>query len=227
MPKKTRKSMVQKKVAKKVARVKVIKGKVKKSAVVKVGKPAKAKVVAKLPKAVSLVRGNLLVTYDPSHKGSASQELKDNFKAIGEKLSIEETGVEGLFRLTVSDPRKVVARLAAMCRKDHTAFAATHHYIPIDTWTRSDVAAMQSAISALCSKISDDESWKLNLAKRHWDKMGGVDLILKLTEVVDKPHVDLDSPQKIIQVEIIGDEAGISVLSPQEILDVPKIKAER
>jgi len=41
---------------------------------------------------------------------------------------------------------------------------------------------------------------------------------VELTDVVDKPKVDLDNPDKVIQVEIVGDEAGISLLKEKERL---------
>ncbi len=205
----------------------------------KTSKKAVRKAISKIKKGVALkpsfkpvaaklaTKGNLLVTFDPNHKGTAIQELKDNLKGIGEKFDMEQAGVEGLVKLSVTDPRKAVAKLTNMCRKDHTAFMVTHHYVPIDTWSKSEVEDIQHSIVNLLHKIKDNESWKLNLNKRHWDKMGGVELILKLTDVIDRKHVDLENPQKIIQVEIVGENAGISVLSPSEILDVLRLKVER
>ena len=54
-------------------------------------------------------------------------------------------------------------------------------------------------------------------------KLGGVKLIVKLTDVVDRKNVDLNKPKKIIKVEIIGKNAGISLLEPDELLIVPKL----
>ena len=47
---------------------------------------------------------------------------------------------------------------------------------------------------------------------------------MKLTENIEKPNVDLKNPEKIVKVEIIGEHAGISLLYPDEILDVQKYK---
>lgn len=227
-----------KSVKKSVSRKKQVKKAVKtvKKAVKKTYSKAKSvpkKIVKTIKKAMEAPlsklsgKANMLVTFDPNHRGTAMQELKDSFKAIGEKVQIADSGVEGLFRLSVSDPRKAAVKIAGICRKDPSAFVATHHYIPIDKWCKSEVSDMQSTIKSLLPQIGMNDKWKLNLAKRQWDKMRGDELIHKLTEVIDRPKVDLDNPQKIVQVEIIGTEAGISVLTPTDIIDVQKIKAER
>ena len=49
-------------------------------------------------------------------------------------------------------------------------------------------------------------------------------MIMKLTEVIDKPKVDLSNPDKIVQVEIVGKQAGISLLAKDELLEVSKLK---
>ena len=168
---------------------------------------------------------NLLVSYDPNHAGLAQTELNEALNKIGEKPKIKVSEVEGLFKVNVSDARKVVKRLTNLCEADPNLFAATFHYTPIDVWCKSEVSQIQKHIKKAASDIDESESWKLGLNKRHWTKMDGTKLIIKLTEVIDLKNVDLDNPKKIVQVEIIGKEAGISLLRPDEILNVPKVKS--
>ena len=60
-------------------------------------------------------------------------------------------------------------------------------------------------------------------SKRHYD-VKWLYLIMKLTENINHPKVDLKNPQKIVKVEIVGDHAGIALLDKSELLDIPKIK---
>ena len=83
---------------------------------------------------------------------------------------------------------------------------------------------MQKLIRQVSEDIETNEKWKMGLNKRHWDKLEGVQLIIKLTDVVDRKNVDLDNPDKIVQVEIIGKEAGIALLAPKDVLDVAREK---
>src|SRR3989338_173561 len=168
----------------------------------------------------------MIVTFDPNHRGSAELELREVLKQVGEKPQIGQTEVEGLFKVAVSNARAAVTKIRNLCRSNPNLFSVTHHYTPIDQWCQSEVSAMQKLIRASSSGIGQNEKWKMGLNKRHWDKLEGVQLIIKLTEVVDRKKVDLDSPDKIVQVEIIGKEAGVALLTPNDIVDVAKEKAE-
>ena len=70
----------------------------------------------------------------------------------------------------------------------------------------------------LQSGIKKSEKWKMDLSKRNYEKGKTTELILRLTDVVDKPNVDLENPEKIIKVEIVGNKAGISLLKPNELV---------
>ena len=64
----------------------------------------------------------------------------------------------------------------------------------------------------------------MNLSKRNYEA-NTKELIVKLTDPIDRPNVDLKNADKIMQVEIIGKKAGISLLKKDELLEVAKLKA--
>ncbi len=167
---------------------------------------------------------NMLVTFNPNHAGTAGKELNEVLKKIGENPRIMLSNIEGLFKVAVSDARKVVSRLKSLCHADPDRFVATHHYTPIDKWCSSEVNEMKKHIKALVPGIGKSDRWRMVLNKRHWDKEQQTQLILNLTSAIDRDNVDLSNPQKIVQVEIIGKEAGISLLQAGETLDVLEIK---
>ena len=167
---------------------------------------------------------NLLVTYDPNHRGLAENEVREAFRKIGQKADVVSSGVEGLFELKTANPRDAVRQLRKLCAREPALFKSTYHYTPIDVWCKSEVSEMQRHIREYEKKIGNDEKWRMSLNKRHWDKMEGTPLIIKLTEGIDRPKVDLDSPQKIVQVEIIGNRAGIALIAPEEYLNVLKMR---
>jgi len=148
----------------------------------------------------------------------ARQEIEFLFKRIKVPVSFSSSEVNGLFKLRTKDSRRAVQKLAVLSEREPGTFLLTYHYVPIDEWTASNVKDMRQAVGNLESEIKDSEKWKLDLKRRHWDKVSEGDLIAELTDVVDKPKVDLDNPDKIIQVEIIGDEAGISLLKEKDRL---------
>ena len=163
----------------------------------------------------------LIVTYDPAHQKSCEESLKNVMDAVGAKPKFLKSKYSGIFLVDLSKPKEVVKMLIKLNKKDQELFGKTHRYIPVDKWVSSKVPDMQKAIKSLVPKIGENEKWKMDLEKRHYHKLDYQELIVKLTEVVDRRKIDLKKPKKIIKVEIIGTHAGISLLEPGELLMVP------
>ena len=167
-----------------------------------------------------MVDANLIVTHEPSHAGSAKEEVEKAFKAIKQKAKFLKTDIEGVFKLRVSNPKKIVRSLSKLRGKE--IFNHTFHWVPIDKWVSANIKVMQKEIIKLQKGIKKTEKWKMDLHKRHFEQIHSTELIMKLTEVVDKPKVDLDAPQKIIEVQIIGKKTGLALLNKDEILSLSK-----
>jgi tRNA(Ser,Leu) C12 N-acetylase TAN1 len=163
----------------------------------------------------------LIVTYDPAHQKSCMESLKNVMDSVGAKPKFLKSKYSGIFLIELSKPKEVVKMLMKLNKKDPEIFGKTHRYIPVDKWVSSKVPDMQKAIKLLVPKIGENEKWKMDLEKRHYHKLDYQELIVKLTEVVDRRKIDLKKPKKIIKVEIIGTHAGISLLEPGELLMVP------
>jgi len=162
----------------------------------------------------------LIVTYDPAHQKSCEESLKNVMDAVGTKLKLLKSKYNGIFLIELPKPKEVVKKLATLSKKDQEIFGKTHRYIPVDKWVSSKVPDMQKAVKSLVPKIGENEKWKMDLEKRYYHKLDYQDLIEKLTEVVDRRKIDLKKPKKIIKVEIIGTNAGISLLESRELFTV-------
>ena len=201
----------------------------------KAGKTSKSRTSTRMAKAPASSKSktskinqkfNLLVSFNPTHERTAKSELNEVLQKIGESPRIKATEAEGLFKVIVSDGRKVVERLRKLCSADPNLFTATHRFTPVDRWCNSTVPEMKKLVKSLSAEIASTDKWKMNLSKRCWEKMDGSKLVLSLTDVIDREHVDLKNPQRIVQVDIIGDQAGISLLSPEDLLDAGEAKQE-
>ncbi len=171
-----------------------------------------------------MAEANLIITYDPSHAGSAKEEVERVLKEIKKKATHLKSEVDGVFKVNVPSSKKVVKDLKKLCEKDSSLFSHTFHWVPIEKWVKTSVKEMQKEVKKFDKDIKKTEKWMMDLHKRHYDKEGTTELILKLTESIDKPKVDLKKPEKIIKVEIIGNKAGLALLGADELLKVPKIK---
>lgn len=170
-----------------------------------------------------MVDANLLVTYEPTHSEKAKEEVESVLQKAGAKAKFLESRIAGVFQLSVNNPKAIVKKLIALCKSDIDKFKLTNHYVPIDKWTESNIKAMQKVTEEMGKQIDKKEKWKMNLNKRKFE--GDYrELIVKLTDPIDKPNVDLSNPDKIVQVEIVGDKAGIALLKKDELLEVSKLK---
>lgn len=167
---------------------------------------------------------NLLVTFDPTHQESALKSIKELLNGVKEKADVIKAD-GGVAELVVKDAKKAVKQLSSIADKEAEKFARTFHWIPIDKWCKATVEDMQKNIKDFVKEIKQNEKWKMDLKVRKVkEKQDDIKLILKLTEVVDRPKVDLQNPEKIIKVEIIGNRAGLALLGKDELLNAVKSK---
>jgi tRNA(Ser,Leu) C12 N-acetylase TAN1 len=160
----------------------------------------------------------LLITYDPAHLESSKENIENLFKEINVKPEFLKSKYSGIFLINIPKPKETVRKLKGISKKNKELFGKTHRYIPVDKWVKSRIPDMQEAIKSLLPGIKKDEKWMMDLEKRYYDKLDFNELIIKLTDVVDREKIDLMKPQKIIKVEIVGNDAGISILEPDGIL---------
>jgi tRNA(Ser,Leu) C12 N-acetylase TAN1 len=171
-----------------------------------------------------MAEADLIVTFDPSHAGSAKEEVNRVLKEVKKEAKHLKSEIDGLFKLKIGNSKDVVKSLKKLHSKKPDLFERTCHWTPIEKWCKSSVKDMQKTVKKMQEKIKKTDKWKMELTKRHYPKSSTVDLILKLTEVVDKPKVDLKKPKKIIQVEVMGNKAGLSLLGTDELLNTLKGK---
>ncbi len=165
---------------------------------------------------------NLLVTYEPSHKQAAEREV---LAVCKDKAKMLPSDIEGIFLLRVkSDARSFVRELREQLESDSSKLVYTSAWVPIDSWHESEKLA--EAMKQVNEKMDESKSWKLELRKRHFGASMS-ELIQKLTEPIDNKHVDLGQPEQIVRVEILGNQAGVALLAPDEILNVSEFSKRK
>ncbi len=179
---------------------------------------------AKTKKTSSKKQANLIVTFDPNHLESAKNEIMHLLEEVKQKAQLLAAD-EGLAHIAVKDARKAVEDLEAVAKKSLDKFNHTMKWIPIDVWCKNTVKEMQDNIKKMVKGIKPAEKWKMDLKTRKLkDKPDEIKLIMSLTEVVDRKNVDLDNPEKIIKIEIVGNKAGLSLLNQKHLLNIAKMK---
>jgi len=169
-----------------------------------------------------MAKANLLVTYDPTHLSRAKEEVITLLEGLGVKGNFLKSEVGGVLKLKTTNPKGIVKSLVSLYKKKPGNFKNTYRWIPIDKWCKSELSSMNRTVKKFVKDIKENESWKMDLEKRLYNKYHTTELITELTKPVNRMKVNLNNPKKIIKVEIIGKHAGFALLNKNEMLKASK-----
>lgn len=167
---------------------------------------------------------NLLVSCPWAMTGRARREIAYFLRLLGdEEPVVQRTQARGIVGVKTSlDTREAVRRLKALFVEDPGRFQYTLKWVPVDLWSSSDIESMKAAVENVRDKIKRGERWRMTVEKRRYTLHHRIDIIKALAELIDE-KVDLENPDKILRVDIIGEFAGVSVLSPDDVFSTTKL----
>lgn len=172
---------------------------------------------------------NVLVTFHHTDKAHAEEEVANVARDAGLRLEdMMESIVPGLLYLRVEGSGKeAVRKLRQFAFRFPEVFHYTHRWTPVEEWVRSTPEAMVSAAKTFGGRIRKDERWRMDIEKRHYREGSSQDLIRMLTDPIEAGEVDLEEPERIVKVEIIGEFAGFALVEAEDCLDINQVRAER
>ncbi len=134
-----------------------------------------------------------------------------------------KTGVRGLIvARTALNPCEVIEKFKAIIHELPYEFRYALRIIPVEKVMATDIEAIGQAAAELASQIAETESFRVTVEKRF--------TTLHSQEIVDAAaakisrQVNLDNPDKVLLIEIIGKFTGVSLVKPDLILSVLKEK---
>ncbi|MHA2270246.1 MAG: THUMP domain-containing protein [Candidatus Hodarchaeales archaeon] len=80
-----------------------------------------------------------------------------------------------------------------------------------------------AALESLMHLIEPKESWRITVRKRY-SSLRSQEIITKIADTFSLPGpVSLTDPEKIIRVEVLGSDCGVSIHKPQDVISLPKL----
>lgn len=94
--------------------------------------------------------------------------------------------------------------------------------IPAHIVVPNDIESILGAVEKLLSRIAPEDTYRVSIEKRN-TQVSGKEIIASIASTIPN-KVSLEHPDVVVQVEILGGVAGISVLRPDDIfsLDITK-----
>lgn len=167
---------------------------------------------------------NLLITTARGTEEDASSEIWYLLGEIGDTASkVDKTGVSGLVAAkTTLDPLVAIEKLRSLLKERPYEFRYSYRIIPIERVVRTDVAEIQKVVTELASKIKKNETFRVTLEKR-FTTTPSKDLIEAAAMNIER-KVDLNKPDKIVLIEVVGGLTGVSIIKPNDILAIMREK---
>jgi len=168
---------------------------------------------------------NLLATTMRGNERAMCKELlyllKDELGDVDAQTS--KTKIRGLVvAKTMLDPFKVMENFREILSERPYEFRYALRIIPIEQIVPTNLAEIKKAAKQFTDRIGINQSFRVTIEKRH-TMLHSKDLIDVAVDGINR-KVDLKNPDLILQLEIIGELTGISLIKPNDILAVIKEK---
>jgi tRNA acetyltransferase TAN1 len=160
-------------------------------------------------------------------RGSERQmcyELEFLLKEVGDaEAKADRSGIRGLVvGRTTLDPVEVIEKFRIILQEKPFEFWYSLRIIPIQKVVHTNLEEIKTAANELTATMSENESFRVTIEKR-FTNIHTRDFIEAVASDV-KNKVNLDSPNKVLLVEILGGYTGIALVKPTQIISVLKEK---
>ena len=171
-----------------------------------------------------LTEFNLVVSTSRGNEKNTCSEMWYLLGEVGDRgSSIETTSVIGLVvAKTKLDPIKTVQRLRELYRERPWEFKYTLKVVPIQRVVPAQLSEIENGAVTIANEITEKEKFRVTVEKRH-TILSSKSIIDAVAKKIDRV-VNLETPDKILLIEIIGELAGLAVITPNEVLSVEKEK---
>jgi tRNA acetyltransferase TAN1 len=163
---------------------------------------------------------NLLVTTARGSEEDACSEIWYLLGEIGDRaVKVERTGITGLIAAkTILNLFEVVEKFRQILKERPYEFRYSLRIIPVEKVVPTDLGEIQRVTIELGTKIKENESFRVTVEKRFTSTP--TNAIIEAAANVIERRVDLDFPDRIVLIEVVGGLTGISILKPNEILSI-------
>ena len=168
---------------------------------------------------------NLLATTSRGNERPMCNELLYLLKEeLGDvQAETSKTKIRGLIvAKTTLDPCDVIEKFRAILKERAYEFRYALRILPIERVVSTDLEEIKRVSQELATRIGEQETFRVTVEKR-FTTLHSKDLIEAAAGDI-KRKANLENPDKILLVEVLGALTGVSLLKPSEILAVVKEK---
>ena len=169
---------------------------------------------------------NLIATSERGNESEACSELWMLLRAIGDTMPVVDRSlVRGLIvARTALNPVEAVRRLRTELLRSPVVFRALLRVMPLEIVKPTDLDEITAATQGLASRIESSDSFRITVEKRR-THLRSREVIEAVAAGINR-KVDLEHPDWVVLIEVVGGYTGVSVVPPDALLNVQKEKAQ-
>jgi len=168
---------------------------------------------------------NLLATTSRGNERPMCNELLYLLKEeLGDaEAQTVKTKIRGLIvAKTTLDPLAAIEKLRVILKERPYEFRYALRILPIERVVPTDLDEIKRVTAELASRIGEEETFRVTVEKR-FTALHSKDLIESAASEL-KRKVNLENPDRILLIEVLGALTGISLLKQSDVLAVIKEK---
>ncbi|MFQ6135031.1 MAG: THUMP domain-containing protein [Nitrososphaerales archaeon] len=171
-----------------------------------------------------VAKNTFILTTHRGAENSASSEIYMLLTEFGDsKAKITRTKVSGVLMVeTVLSHQDVIEMLKKMIESEPWRARSMLRLIPAEEMVDADLNQIVEAVQPMLERIGEEETFRITVEKRHSEISRNEIIEAVASKTVRK--VDLENPDWVVLIEVIGGKAGVSVVRPEQILSVVKAK---
>lgn len=167
---------------------------------------------------------NIIITCARHLEEEASKEIIKILSKIGDpepKTTI--TKMPGIVLADTSiNPFAVVKEFRNILEDEPWQVRYIMRVIPIERFIETDIEEITKNALELVPKIRESQTYRISVKRRH-NSLSSKQIITEIASKV-KNKVNLEDPDWIISIEVLGSKTGLSVLHTQDVVSVEKTK---
>ena len=171
---------------------------------------------------------NLFVSVTKGFGIPACEEMKDLLEQLGDINPQATTSIaQGIILANTNlDPFIVIKKIKELIWKDKFRYSLILKIRPIESVVETDLGEIKGICTELAEKkIEKNETFRITLERR-FTAIARNDLIVAAASNIDR-EVDLNNPDKIVFIEVLGEATGISVFSNKDEVSIIKEQEKR
>jgi len=168
---------------------------------------------------------NFLITTVRGFENRAAAELRELLAPLKTEVKIGKADPGGIILVNCKVAEsEFLERIQQTIKTQPWLLNNVQRIMPVQKTVKTELGLIARTVKELSKVIPKGESFRITLERRHTNIPGPE--IIKETATHISRKVDLDNPDWIVLIEIVGSITGVSVIKPEAMLSTTKFRRE-